>query len=44
MKVTREKPHGVFGDMGIKVHVMECPSCGNKVERDFTPSKGYGIS
>lgn len=44
MKVTKEKPHAVFGVMGSKVRVLECPSCGNIVERDWTPGKGYGLS
>ncbi len=41
MKVTKETPHGIFGEMGMKVHFMECTKCGNKVERDYVPGEGY---
>ena len=41
MKVTREAPHPEFDFAGLKVHHMECTSCGNTATRDFQPGKGY---
>ena len=41
MKVTRETPHPDFGFAGMKVHAMECPDCGTRTSRDFSPGEGY---
>lgn len=41
MAVAGESPHPIFGEMGLKIHSMQCSSCGAKVERDFQPGKGY---
>lgn len=41
MKVKAEHAHPEFAFAGVKVHEMECPECGNKTTRDFTPGKGY---
>ena len=41
MKVTSESPHPEFDFAGLKVHAVECPTCGHKTQRDFQPGKGY---
>lgn len=41
MKVVQERPHRSFAFAGLKTHVLECPACGNKAERDFKPGQGY---
>jgi len=41
MKVKSESPHPEFAFAGVKVHTVECPSCGHKSHRDFDPGKGY---
>ena len=41
MRVIAEDAHPLLGNMGMKIHSMECPSCGEKVQRNFEPGKGY---
>jgi endogenous inhibitor of DNA gyrase (YacG/DUF329 family) len=41
MKVKEELAHPQFAFAGLKLHTMECPSCGNKTTRDYQPGKGY---
>jgi len=41
MKVTSETAHPTFHFAGVKVHHMECTSCGNQTQRQYTPGKGY---
>lgn len=35
-RVVRETAHPVFGQMGVKIHELECPN-GHKSSRDFNP-------
>lgn len=40
MKVSDESSHPMFGEMGLKIHQVEC-ACGNRGARDYHPGKGY---
>jgi len=41
MKVMQERNHPEFGFAGLKVHIVECPSCNHRFDRMFDPRKGY---
>ena len=42
MVFVEEKPDPIYGVMGVMRHVLRCDGCGQTLEREYTPGKGYG--
>lgn len=41
MRFEEEHDDPIFGDMGMKQHILVCDACGQTTKRQYTPSKGY---